>query len=111
MKRRDVIKGLSIVAGGALCTTPALSAFALDSNKTAVAPPLAMAIRGLIRKDGKLMQPIQISVQSSSANTAVVTTLDGREIDRRMVASGRQTFNVLIDAVTEARDGSVAVKV
>ncbi len=72
---------------------------------------MAMAIRGLVRKDGKLMQPIQISVQNAGADAAVVTTLDGREIDRRTLASGQRTFNVLIDAVTEARDGSVTVKV
>jgi Alpha-mannosidase len=111
MKRRDLLKGLSIVAGGALCSTPALSAFALDGDKPAVAPPLAIAIRGLVKREGKLMQPVQISVRNSDASAAVVTTLDGREIDRRMVATGRQTFNVLIDEVTEARDGSVAVKV
>lgn len=111
MKRRDVLKGLSVVAGGALCTTPALSAFALDSDKTVAMPPLAMAIRGLVRKDGRLMQPIQISVRDAGAGAAVVTSLDGREIDMRTLISGQRTFNVLIDAVTEARDGSVAVKV
>ncbi|HUZ97277.1 MAG TPA: glycoside hydrolase family 38 C-terminal domain-containing protein [Edaphobacter sp.] len=110
MKRRDVLKGLSIVAGGALCTTPALSAFALDGDKPAAVPPLALAIRGLIRKDGKLMQPIQIFVQNPGAGAAVVTTLNGTEIDSRTLASGQHTFNVLIDAVTEARDGSVTVK-
>ncbi len=111
MKRRDVLKGLSIVAGGALCTTPALSAFALDGDKPVAVPPLALAIRGLIRKDGKLMQPIQIFVQNSGGGATVVTTLDGTEIDRRTLASGQHTFNVLIDAVSEARDGSVTVKV
>jgi hypothetical protein len=111
MKRRDVLKGLSIVAGGALCTTPALSAFALDSDKPAAALPLASAIRGLVKKDGKLMQPIQISVQHSGADTAVVTTLDGTEIDRRTLASGQHTFNVLIDPIAGARDGAVTVKV
>lgn len=111
MKRRDVLKGLSIVAGGALCTTPALSAFALDGDKSMAVPPSALAIRGLIRKDGKLMQPIQIFVQNPSAGAIVVTTLDGTEIDRRTLASGQRTFNVLIDVVTEARDGTVTVKV
>jgi alpha-mannosidase len=111
MKRRDVLKGLSIVAGGALCTTPALSVFALDRDKPVAAPPLALAIRGLVSKGGKLMQPIQISVRHSGADAAVVTTLDGTEIDRRTLTSGQNTFNVLIDAVIEARDGSVTVKV
>lgn len=111
MKRRDVLKGLSIVAGGALCTMPALSAFALDGDKSMAAPSLAMAIRGLVKKDSKFMQPIQITVKNAVGGTAVVTTLDGNEIDRRTLSSGQHTFNVLIDAVTEARDGSVAVKV
>jgi len=111
MKRRDVLKGLSIVAGGALCTTPTLSAFALDGDKPVAAPPLAVSIRGLVSKGGKLMQPIQISVRFAGADAAVVTTLDGAEIDRRTLTSGQNTFNVLIDAVSEARDGAVVVKV
>lgn len=111
MKRRDVLKGLSIVAGGALCSKNAWSALALDGEKPVAEPPLALAIRGLVRKNGKLLQPIQISVQHSGADAAVVTTLDGAEIDRRTLSSGRHTFNVMIAPVTEARDGSVTVKV
>ncbi|WP_348267892.1 glycoside hydrolase family 38 C-terminal domain-containing protein [Edaphobacter paludis] len=111
MKRRDVLKGLSIVAGGALCTTPALSAFAFGEDKAQAPPPLALPIRGLVRKNGKLMQPIQISIRHSGGDAAAVTTLDGAEIDRRALTSGQNTFNVLIAPVTEARDGSIVVKV
>lgn len=111
MKRRDVLKGLSIVAGGALCAGTSLPVFAMGGDVAATAPPLAVGIRGLVRKDGKLMQPIQISVQHAGAEAAVVTTLDGVEVDRRTLSAGQHAFQVLITPVTEARDGSVTVKV
>lgn len=111
MKRRDVLKGLSTIAGGALCTVPSLSVLALDEAPLSIAPPLAVATRGLIRKDGKLMQPIHISVRNTSASAVMVTTLDGTEMDRRTVSSGQQTFDLLTTPVTVARDVSVMVKV
>jgi len=112
MKRRDVLKGLSIVTGGALCMGPSsLQALAIEDENAAAKLPLAVGIRGLVRKDGKLMQPIQISVQPAGRDTEVVTTLDGVEIDRRTLSTGQHTFQVLIAAVGEARDGAVTVKV
>ncbi|HEY1742963.1 MAG TPA: glycoside hydrolase family 38 C-terminal domain-containing protein [Granulicella sp.] len=111
MKRRDVLKGLSIVTGGALCLgSSSLQAFAIE-DATVAKPPLAVGIRGLTRKDGKLMQPIQISVQPADRDTEVITTLDGIEIDRRTLSAGQHTFQALIAAVAEARDGAVTVKV
>ena len=60
MKRRTLLKGLSVVASGKLCSTPAWAMFGMDEVPDANAP-LAVAIRGLRRKDGKLFQPIQIA--------------------------------------------------
>jgi len=111
MKRRDVLKGMSIVAGGVLCADSSLQALAMGDEKTADAPPLVIGIRGLVRKDGGLMQPIQISVQHAGGDAPLVTMLDGAEIDRRTLGAGQHTFNVLIAAVTEARAGAVTVKV
>ena len=112
MKRRDILKGLSIVTGGALCMGPSsLQALAIEDENAAAKLPLAVGIRGLVRKDGKLMQPIQISVRPTNRDTEVVTTLDGLEIDRRTLSAGHHTFQVLIAAVAETRDGAVTVKV
>ena len=112
MKRRDVLKGLSIVTGGALCLgSSPLQALAIEEEKPAAKLPLAVGIRGLVRKNGKPMQPIQISVQPADRDTEVVTTLDGIEIDRRTLSAGQHTFQALIAAVAEARDGAVTVKV
>lgn len=88
MKRRELLKGLSIVAGGALCGKPALAALSLDS----VNAPIATPIRGLIRKDGKLYQPIEITLPHSTGDAVVATSLDGVEIDRRTPGMGVQTF-------------------
>jgi len=110
MKRRDVLKGLSMVTGSAFCSASSWPEPALDGDKPAAAPPLAIAIRGLIRKNEKLWQPIQISVRHAGVDAVVVTTLDGTEIDRRTLGSGQHTFHVLTAPVTEARDGSVTVK-
>ena len=112
MKRRDVLKGLSIVTGGALCLgSSPLQALAIEEEKPAAKLPLAVGIRGLVRKNGKPMQPIQISVQPADRDTEVVTTLDGIEIDRRTLSAGQHTFQALNAAVAEARDGAVTVKV
>ena len=112
MKRRDVLKGLSIVTGGALCLgSSSLQALAIEEEVRVTKPPLAVGIRGLVRKNGKLLQPIQISVQPPGRDTEAVTTLDGVEIDRRTLSAGQQIFQVLIAAVAEARDGAVTVKV
>jgi hypothetical protein len=62
-----------------LCGQPALAALSLDSGDAPVATP----IRGLIQKNGKFYQPIEIALPHSTGDTVVVTSLDGVEIDRR----------------------------
>ena len=51
MKRRTLLKGLSAVAGSALCSAPAWSALAIEETADP-GTPLAMPIRGLLKKDG-----------------------------------------------------------
>jgi alpha-mannosidase len=111
MKRRDVLKGMSVVAGGALCAGSPIWAAAKEEDPPVASPPLAVAIRGLVRRGTGMMQPIQISLDHAGGDAVVVTTLDGVEIDRRTVGAGRQTFQVLIAPVVEAWDGAVSVMV
>ena len=107
MKRRELLKGLSIVAGGALCGKPALAALARDPGNA----PIATPIRGLIRKDGKFYQPIEITLPHPASDAVVVTSLDGAEIDRRTPGADGQTFRVFTAAVGEAKDLSVTIAV
>ena len=99
VKRREVLKGVTLAAGGALWPNMARSMFAPEQDKEAV-PFLAMPIRGLIKKDRKLLQPIQITLQHSGADITAVTKLNGAEVDRRTLSAGSITYRVLTDSVT-----------
>lgn len=110
MKRREVLKGLTIATGSALCSGPAWSMIALEQNAEAT-PLLAVPIRGLVRRGGKLLQPVQITLHHSGADAAAVTALDGAEVDRRVLSEGKQTFQVLITPVSAPRDASVTVTI
>jgi hypothetical protein len=62
MKRRELMKRLTVVAGSALCARPGWAILGRDEEKAQNAP-LAAPIRGLVRKNGKLLQPIRVTVQ------------------------------------------------
>lgn len=109
MKRRDVLKALTTVAGNTLLPNFAWPIISPAENPGAV-PPLAVPIRGLINHGGKILQPIQITVQLDSDATAV-TALNGVEIDKRMLSKGIQTFQVLTAPVTTSQDVNVDVTV
>ena len=51
------------------------------------AQPFALPVRGLVQKEGKWLQPIQLTLRHSGADAAAVTRLDGQEIDRRTLHS------------------------
>lgn len=110
MKRREVLKGLSTVAGGALLPGSAWSVFAQQPNQS-TNPPLAVPIRALARKNGVLMQPIQISVTDSGPGTSVVTSLNGKEVDRRTLTEGVNKFLIFVQPVEQAKDVTVSVTV
>lgn len=107
MKRRDVLKGLTTVAGGALLPTSAWPLFAQASQGEN--PALAVPIRALARKNGSLMQPIQISLRQSGAGANAVVAIDGKEVDRRSLAEGLNTFLVFAPPVDQAKDVNVSV--
>lgn len=110
MKRREVVKGLTIAAGGALLPKAAWSMLAQQPNAGA-APPLALPIRGLVKRDGRLLQPIQITFQHSGASATAVTKLNGTEADRRTVSAGPNTFQVLTAPVSAPQDVNVTVTI
>lgn len=105
MKRRDVIKGLAATAG-VFSFQPQRSAFGQDKNAKQKAS-FALPIRGLVRRDGKLVQPIQIMIEHSGTNDECVTRLDHQEVDRRTLSAGTQTFLIYVDSVTAARNAVI----
>jgi alpha-mannosidase len=110
MKRREVLKGLSIATGAALCTNSGWAVLGLGADKE-TAKPLAVPIRGLVKKDGKLLQPIEITLQRSRGNTPVITKLNGTVIDERVLPEGILTFQALTAHVSVASDAHLTVSV
>jgi alpha-mannosidase len=110
MRRREVLKGLTIAAGGAMLPNAAWSMFAQQQNAGAI-PPLALPIRGLVRREGKLLQPVQITLQHSGPNTTAVTTLNGTEVDRRTLSAGPNSFQVLTAPVSAPQEVNVTVAI
>jgi alpha-mannosidase len=110
MKRREVVKGLAIAAGGALWPSVVWPMFAQGQNVESVLP-LASPIRGLVKRDGRLLQPIQISLQHTGANATAMTKLNGVEADRRTLSPGPSTFQVLTEPVSAPQDVNVTVTV
>jgi hypothetical protein len=71
----------------------------------------ASAIRGLIEKDGKSFQPIELTLRHAGSNTIAIVHLDGTELAHEPVQSGTQTFKLLVPAVATERQAEVSVEV
>jgi alpha-mannosidase len=110
MKRRDILRALTAAAGGALLPSPAWSLFPQGADQE-TGQFGAVPIRGLVKKDGKLLQPIQITINHTGAGATSITNLNGAEVDTRAISQGPQTFQILTEAVTLPRDVSVAVTI
>ena len=106
MQRRDVLKGFTAAMSAALIARQGWA-----GSFEEAAPALAMPIRGYVRKSGKLMQPIRISVPGASAGAEVVTKVDGAELDRRALPGGAGGFDVFVDAVTQPQSSRVSVTI
>jgi alpha-mannosidase len=65
MKRRDALKAITTAGGGVILGVNGWPAFAAAGDL------IAKPIRGLIRKDGKLWQPIHISIPSPIPNAVI----------------------------------------
>jgi alpha-mannosidase len=101
MKRRELLKALSLVAGRAFCPVPERAMLAIhQDHEQAKIPAFALPIRGLVRKSGQLLQPIQLNFPTTAASAIIVTKVNGTEVDRRVLPSVNQVFKVYIPAVT-----------
>jgi hypothetical protein len=110
MRRRDLLKRLSMAAGGALCSGPTWN-IALGQPESQSRPKLATPIRALARTDRGLLQPLQIYLPNSGGSAVAITKLDGAEIDRRTIHSGENIFEVYHKPASSPRNSVVSVEV
>ncbi|HWI67934.1 MAG TPA: glycosyl hydrolase-related protein [Nitrospiraceae bacterium] len=110
MKRRDVVKGLSLVAAGALCPEWAMSAGKQDQDEEKT-HSFALPIRGLVRKSGQFLQPIQLTIPAGTASRVVVTKLNGADVDRRALPAGNHVFKVFVPPVTAPQQCKVECEI
>lgn len=107
MKRRDVLKSLTMAAGSSL--VPAWPRLVFGQSGTG--PLQAFPIRGLVKRNGQMMQPILISLQNTGASATVVTKLNGVEADSRTIPAGPASFQVFSAPVSAPQDVKVTVSV
>ena len=110
IRRREVLKGLSMVAGGALCGTGVPNAVGEDV-RWRPGTPLVSPVRALMERDGREVQAVQIAVLHAGLPLPVVTRFDGVEVDRRQLLPGANEFLLGAAPVTSARDLRVEVMV
>lgn len=108
MKRRDVLKGASIAAGGILWPRTLWSMF-LPGQDGDTPSLLAVPIRGLVKKDGKLLQPVQITLQHSGPAATAVTKLNGMEVDSRSLSEGQHVFQAFTAPVSTPQNATITV--
>ncbi|HEY2586121.1 MAG TPA: polysaccharide lyase family protein [Tepidisphaeraceae bacterium] len=70
----------------------------------------ATEIRGLVEKDGKLWQPIEVTIHHVGPETEAIVKVDGTERDHRTVKSGSQALDILVPQVDAARTAQVSVE-
>ena len=108
LKRRELLRGLSMVAGGAVCAGPVWPMLELREDKKKEVP-LATPIRGLSKKQGTLLQPIQITVQHLGSDATAITKVRGTEVDKRILAAGVHTFLIFIPPVGRTQTATIEV--
>jgi alpha-mannosidase len=110
MKRRDLLKSLTMAAGGSL-----YSGLAWDPGHVQVAskvkPRSVAPVRALARRDGSLFQVLQITLDQQGAEAVAVTKVDGVERDRRILQSGPNSFELYLKPVTEIQSSTVALEI
>jgi len=101
MKRRELLKGLSLVAGGAMGVLPEWPRPSIGQDQDHGNPhSIATPIRGVVKKNGQFLQPIQISVSRGTGSRVIVTKINGTEADRRVLPADNQVFRILVPSVT-----------
>lgn len=108
LKRRELLRQLSMMAGGTVWASPIWPMLGL-SQETKKEAPLAIPIRGLSKKQGTLLQPIQITVQHLGSDATAITKMDGTEVDKRIVTEGMHTFRIFIPPVGRTKTSAIEV--
>ncbi len=101
MERRKFIKGIA-AAAGIICARPRVLALGQDQTSTEKSS-FALPIRGMANKGGRLVQPIQLTIEHAGTDATLVVRADYQEVERRVLSSGTHTFNVYVDPVETAR--------
>jgi alpha-mannosidase len=101
MERRKVIKGIAASAG-IICAQPWIFTLAQDPA-TKEKPSFALPIRGLAKQSGRLVQPIQLTIEHAGPDAPLVVRAEHQQIESRVLSAGTHTFNVYVDPVETAR--------
>ena len=109
MERREAIKGIA-AAAGIICGRPRILALNQD-QASEEKPSFALPIRGIANKDGRLVQPIQLTIEHAGADATLVVRADHKEIERRVLSAGTHTFNIYVDSVETARQVHIAYEI
>src|SRR5689334_13750811 len=97
MERRKVIKGIAAAAGMAW-VNHRMSALGLDQTLTEKSS-FAVPIRALANKGGKLVQPIQLTIEHTGTDATLVVVVNRQESESRVPSAGTHTFNIYVDPV------------
>src|SRR5260370_13511657 len=101
MERRKVIKGIA-AAVGIDWVNHRMSALGLDQTLTEKSS-FAIPIRALGDKGGKLVQPIQLTIEHAGTDATLVVSVNRQEGESRVLSPGTHTFNVYVDPVETAQ--------
>ena len=71
----------------------------------------ALPIRGLANQRGRLVQPIQLTIEHTGTDAALVVRADHQEVENRILSPGKHTFNVYVDPVDTARQVRIEYEV
>jgi alpha-mannosidase len=97
MDRREVLKGVAATAG---IISPRSQLLALLGDQTSIGQPnFALPIRGIAKRDGRLLQPIQLTIKHTGSDATLVVRVERQEVDRRVLSSGTHLFSVYIEPV------------
>src|ERR1035437_141151 len=108
VERRQVLKRLGAVAGGAFYSSKAWPQGPTDNATTEA--KLAVPLRVLVRRNGTLKQPLSITVPSN-AKGEVVTSIDGVVADHRSLTGAGASFDVYLETSQEVRSLLISVDV
>src|SRR5260370_27683391 len=101
MERRKVIKGIAAAVGIAW-VNPRMSALGLDQTLTEKSS-FAIPIRALANKGGKLVQPIQLTIEHAGTDATLVVSVNRQEGETQVLSPGTHTFNIYVHPVETAQ--------